>query len=110
MLRLLSISDACQFWLISSETNLLNQGHLDIIVKFFETGRGLYLFGDNHPFYSEVNVVLNRLLLTQLGSDMSLELDVFPRVLICMHEPRGSWSGELGVSGVCFLWRARETR
>jgi hypothetical protein len=66
-----ALANSCQLWIISSNTNLLGGDHLRVIEDFFHSGRGLYLFGDNDPFYTEVNVVLRKLFNTDLrGNDM----------------------------------------
>lgn len=59
--------DACQLWIVSDRERHLNERHLDVIRRFYESGHGLYLFGDNDPFYADVNFLGEAL----LGASMS---------------------------------------
>jgi hypothetical protein len=56
------LEDACQLWLISDRTQHLDQGHLQVMRDFFDSGRGLYLWGDNDPYYADANFVSRALL------------------------------------------------
>ena len=56
-----ALSNACQFWLISSERRTLNEDHLAAIVDFFNSGRGVYIWGDNEPYYADANYVAQAL-------------------------------------------------
>ena len=56
------LEDACQLWLISTEKQCLGTKHLDIIREFFQCGKGLYLWGDNQPYYADANFVGQSLL------------------------------------------------
>lgn len=48
---------ACQLWIISDDTRKLNDEHLAVIKEFFESGKGLYIWGDNAPYYADANFV-----------------------------------------------------
>lgn len=52
-----SLKKACQLWIISSNVQKLNEGHLKVIKKFFDSGKGVYIWGDNSPFYADANYV-----------------------------------------------------
>jgi molecular chaperone DnaK len=56
------LEDASQLWLISDRIQHLNHGHLQVIRQFFESGRGIYLWGDNEPYYADANFVASNLL------------------------------------------------
>ena len=56
------LSDACQLWVISDRVRHLNDEHLRVIRDFYQQGHGLYLFGDNEPFYEDVNFLSQALL------------------------------------------------
>lgn len=56
------LMDACQLWIVSDRIPHLNDRHLDVIRKFYESGHGLYLFGDNDPFYADANYLGQALL------------------------------------------------
>lgn len=51
------LADACQLWIVSDERQHLNDRHLSVIRRFYQSGHGLYLFGDNAPFYADANYV-----------------------------------------------------
>ena len=53
----LSLADADQLWIISSDKLKLRPGHLNIIRDFFNFGKGLYLWGDNSPYYQDANFI-----------------------------------------------------
>ncbi|MGJ8660929.1 MAG: hypothetical protein ACSHXL_02735 [Bacteroidota bacterium] len=44
-----ALSKACQLWVISTLTQLLTDEHAEVIKRFFDSGRGVYLWGDNDP-------------------------------------------------------------
>ena len=52
-----SLKKACQLWIISSSSKMLNEDHLKVIKKFFDSGKGVYIWGDNEPFYADANYV-----------------------------------------------------
>jgi len=54
------LSTASQLWIISHEKPLLNGDYLSEIERFFEQGGGLYIAGDNEPYYVDANAVLER--------------------------------------------------
>jgi len=39
----------------------LNEKHLDVIKEFFDSGKGVYIWGDNQPFYADANAVSQKL-------------------------------------------------
>ena len=53
---------ACQLWLISDRKPHLQSGHIQRIREFFESGRGVYIWGDNDPYYADANTVATALL------------------------------------------------
>jgi molecular chaperone DnaK len=60
------LEDACQLWLISDQQQHLDRSHLPVIREFFDSGRGIYILGDNYPFYADANFVASEL----IGSTM----------------------------------------
>ena len=40
------LAKSCQLWIISDQIRRLNEDHLRVIKKFFESGRGVYVWGD----------------------------------------------------------------
>lgn len=53
---------ACQLWIISGERQLLGPDHLAVIKEFFASGKGVYIWGDNEPYYADANYVAKALL------------------------------------------------
>eukprot|EP00466_Bigelowiella_natans_P001546 jgi/Bigna1/89672/estExt_fgenesh1_pg.C_530074 len=55
------LAKASQVWVISSGFRpLLQKEHLDVIEAHWRRGLGLYIFGDNLPYYVEANMLLER--------------------------------------------------
>jgi hypothetical protein len=55
------LDKACQLWIISGSQRHLSDAHVKIIKDFFDSGRGVYIWGDNQPFYTDANVVAKAL-------------------------------------------------
>lgn len=56
------LDKACQLWIISSSTQMLNADHLKVIKEFFDAGKGVYIWGDNEPYYADANYVAKALI------------------------------------------------
>lgn len=61
--------DAAELWVISDSVRHLAPTALDAIESFFHEGRGLYIWGDNAPFFADANLVLERLFRTAMFGD-----------------------------------------
>ncbi len=62
-----ALSKACQLWVISTNTQLLNDEHAEIIKRFFDSGKGVYLWGDNDPYHADADFLAKKL----IGVDMN---------------------------------------
>lgn len=51
------LEKACELWIISTDTRKLTDEHLKVIKKFFDSGKGVYIWGDNDPYYADANAV-----------------------------------------------------
>ncbi len=51
------LEESCQLWIISSTSKKLNEDYLKEIKKFFNSGKGLYLWGDNSPYFADANYI-----------------------------------------------------
>jgi hypothetical protein len=51
------LKKACELWIISTNVQLLTVEHLKVIKKFFDSGKGVYIWGDNDPYYADANAV-----------------------------------------------------
>ena len=60
------LKNASQLWIISGDRQLLNEKHLAVIKKFFDSGKGVYIWGDNEPYYADANFVAEGLLGTKM--------------------------------------------
>lgn len=56
------LKTACQFWLISTQNRHLNDAHIQVIHDFFNSGKGVFIWGDNDPYFQDANPVLQSLL------------------------------------------------
>ncbi len=56
-----ALEKSCQLWIISTSSQLLNEEHLKVIKKFFDEGHGVYIWGDNTPYYADANYVAEAL-------------------------------------------------
>jgi hypothetical protein len=46
---------------LSDSTAKLNSDHISVIQDFFYSGKGLYVWGDNEPFFADANTITQRL-------------------------------------------------
>lgn len=51
-----------QLWLISSNSVQLSAQHIEAIKEFWEAGNGVYIWGDNDPYYADANNLLKALM------------------------------------------------
>lgn len=66
-----TLKSSCQLWIISDRTRKLNAQHLQVIKNFFNEGKGVYIWGDNAPYYADANYVANELVgVTMKGNTM----------------------------------------
>jgi len=55
------LETSSQLWLISDTNIKLQPDHIQEIINFFKQGKGLYILGDNEPYFADANQVLNKL-------------------------------------------------
>jgi hypothetical protein len=65
-----ALAKSCQLWLISGSSQLLNAEHLAVIQRYFDEGHGLYIWGDNDPYYADANYVAEALLGTSMQGNL----------------------------------------
>jgi len=79
------LEDASQLWIISNQSRLLNDEHVNIIKDFFDEGKGVYIWGDNQPYYVDANIVGEALLqCTMTGNSHGNQV---------LNESKGNGSG-----------------
>lgn len=65
-----ALERACQLWVISSSERLLTDEHIAVIKRFFDAGHGVYIWGDNEPYYADANAVAEALLGTTMTGNL----------------------------------------
>jgi hypothetical protein len=61
---------ACQLWIISNSDRRLSDDHVKVIKEFFDSGKGVYIWGDNDPYYADANVVGKALLGVEMKGNL----------------------------------------
>jgi hypothetical protein len=56
------LDKACQLWIISDSYSKLSDQHVKAIKEFFDGGKGVYIWGDNQPYYADANIVAKALI------------------------------------------------
>ena len=64
------LEKASQLWVISGASPMLSAAHLDVIQKFFDRGHGVYVWGDNAPYFADANAVASRLVGATMAGDL----------------------------------------
>ncbi len=96
-----ALAKSSQLWLISGDRQHLTPGHVAVIKKFFRAGHGVYIWGDNQPYYADANVLAEALLGTRMLGDLHGD-----QVVTLMKEPgkRGLLRRHLLTTGLEFLY------
>ena len=63
------LDKACQLWIVSSSTQMLNKDHIKVIKEFFDAGKGVYIWGDNQPYYADANYVAKELIGVEMNGN-----------------------------------------
>lgn len=58
-----------QLWVISDNTSKLSHEHIKIIKDFFHSGKGLYLWADNDPYYADINKIAKELFQAEMNGN-----------------------------------------
>ncbi|MEO9194725.1 MAG: hypothetical protein ABI445_13805 [Polyangia bacterium] len=65
-----SLEKSCELWIISGASRQLGPDHLAVIKAFFDAGHGVYIWGDNAPYYADANYVAQALVGTTMSGDV----------------------------------------
>ena len=65
-----ALDKSCQLWIISDSKQHLNDDHLKIIKNFFNSGKGVYIWGDNQPYYADANYVSKALIGVEMTGNL----------------------------------------
>jgi len=69
------LDKACQLWIISDSYSKLSAQHVKAIKDFFDSGKGVYIWGDNQPYYADANIVAKALIgLEMKGNTMGAKV------------------------------------
>ena len=63
------LDSACQLWVISDATSKLSEEHISMIKTYFDRGYGVYIWGDNQPYYADANRVAQALFGGSMAGD-----------------------------------------
>ncbi len=63
------LKKASQLWIISGSSRQLTDAHVEVIKEFFDSGKGLYIWGDNTPFHADANVLASALFDSSMKGD-----------------------------------------
>jgi hypothetical protein len=65
-----SLKKATQLWVISDTTRKLSDAHIRVIKEYFDAGHGVYVWGDNQPYYADANAVAAALIDAQMSGNL----------------------------------------
>lgn len=69
------LDKACQLWIISDSYSKLSAEHVEAIKAFFDSGKGVYIWGDNQPYYADANIVAKALIGVEMqGNTMGAQV------------------------------------
>ena len=63
------IDDYCQVWVVSDKEQRVSSSDVNTICDYYNRGHGVYLWGDNDPFYKDVNPIIKKLFGAELVGD-----------------------------------------
>lgn len=70
------LKKACQIWVISDKYPKLNEDHLKVIKDFFSAGKGVYIWGDNDPYYADANQLATYLIGAEMQGNLMGDQEV----------------------------------
>jgi len=70
------LKKACQVWIISDSYAKLTTDHLDAIKNFFDAGKGVYIWGDNEPYYADANQLARHLIGAEMQGNLMGDQEV----------------------------------
>lgn len=64
------LAKASQLWVIASDRRMLTPEHVAVIKRYWEAGHGVYIWGDNQPYYADANVLAQALFGASMEGDL----------------------------------------
>lgn len=65
-----ALKKSVQLWVVSGTTRQLTDEHIRIIKRYFDAGHGVYIWGDNDPYYADANVLAKALFDTEMSGNL----------------------------------------
>jgi len=56
-----TLEKCCQLWLISGLDVTLKEPYIQAVLQLVEAKKGLFIWGDNDPYYADANAIMSRL-------------------------------------------------
>lgn len=69
-LKTLLTTKNSQLWIISDSKAYMTLAHIDLIYDYYIRGNGVYIWGDNKPFYADANALLQRMFGVTMSGDL----------------------------------------
>ncbi len=58
--------DKSQLWIVSHRTSFMDDEHVRIIVDYYNAHHGVYIWGDNEPYFADANKLLQAIFRTSM--------------------------------------------
>jgi hypothetical protein len=94
-----ALKKSCELWLLSFEDEELNDDQIAAIKEYFDAGHGVYIWGDNDPYYVDANRVANALI-PGLRMEGNLAGTVVMGIAYGDHRDAGLRLGHLVTTGI----------
>lgn len=56
-----------QLWIVADQVSHMSQDCYEFVYDYFHKGRGVYIWSDNDPYYTDSNVILKKLFNTEMS-------------------------------------------
>ena len=63
------LTDACQLWYIADHKQHITDAHVHLIDEYFSQGYGIYIWGDNEPYFVDANIICRAIFGTYLSGN-----------------------------------------
>ncbi len=65
-----ALKKSVQLWVVSGTTRQLTDEHVRLIKRYFDQGHGVYIWGDNDPYYADANVLAKALFGAEMNGNL----------------------------------------
>jgi hypothetical protein len=63
------LDSACQFWIVSGRVARINTEIIRAVEEYYHKGHGVYIWGDNDPYYADGNMISSKLFNISMSGD-----------------------------------------